>query len=73
MLLLPLSSAAARDLPRLAVGAGALLVGRGPLPGSLVVTGRRSALLRVGTAGFALVLAAPPAGCQFFSEASRSR
>lgn len=63
MLLVPETDAAAARLVPLAVGAGGLLVGPGPLPRSYVVIGDR-ARLTAGMGGQAIVtLAAPWAGC----------
>lgn len=63
MLLVPLTHAAGERLPGLAIRGDTRLIAAGPLPGSLVVEGRRadlSPLLRHAT----LVLAAPPGGCR---------
>jgi len=63
MMLVPLSAGAARGMVALAIDRGATLVGPGPLPGSLVVDGRRTDLLGgLVRHGVALV-AAPAAGC----------
>lgn len=63
MMLVPLSADAARGMVALAIERGARLVGPGPLPGSLVVDGRRADLLSgLVHHGVALV-AAPVAGC----------
>ena len=63
MLLVPLTHAASARLPGLAIHGDTRLLAAGPLPGSLVVDGRRadlSSLFRHAT----LVLAAPPSGCR---------
>ena len=63
ILLVPLSTGAARAMLPQAIARGARLVGDGPLPGSFVVSGDRAALAGpLATAGVAL-LAAPAAGC----------
>lgn len=63
ILLLPLTAKARADLPGIAVGSGARLVGQGPIAGSLVVRGERarlgSALLRRGI----VTIAAPAMLC----------
>ena len=62
-LLVPLDGAArARMLP-LAIARGAALVGRGPLPGSFVVTGRHAAIGASLAAAGILTFAAPAAAC----------
>ncbi|MBA2934077.1 hypothetical protein HZF05_08185 [Sphingomonas sp. CGMCC 1.13654] len=63
MLLVPLTPTASAQLPRLAFHGETRLIAAGPLPGSLVVEGRRSdlaGLLRHST----LILAVPPGGCR---------
>jgi hypothetical protein len=63
MLLVPLTRAASERLPGLAIHGDTRLIAAGPLPGSMVVEGRRAdlaSLLRHAT----LVLAAPPGGCR---------
>jgi hypothetical protein len=62
MILVPLWPQAADRLVARSAAAGARLVGHGPLPRSLVVSGRRAALAPAMAAGV-LILAAPPAGC----------
>jgi hypothetical protein len=62
MLLVAVTPQGAADLVPLAVGAGSLLLGPGPLPHSYVVMG--DARLAAATSGHAIItLAAPPAGC----------
>lgn len=63
MLLVPIRPEASRRIITIAVDQGASLVGRGPLPGSIVVAGRRSAMLSPMIRAGVLVFAAPPAGC----------
>lgn len=63
MLLIPVESAAGSRLTRTAIDTGALIIGRGPIAGSLIVYGdsRRLAapLLRRG----AIAIAAPDTSC----------
>ncbi|WP_235399079.1 hypothetical protein [Sphingomonas sp. SRS2] len=63
MLLVPLTTRARADLPGLAVRRGALLLGQGPVAGSLLVRGERArlgtALLRRGI----VLIAAPEIIC----------
>ncbi|MFS0735797.1 hypothetical protein ABC347_01990 [Sphingomonas sp. 1P06PA] len=60
--LVPLTPAAAHQALS-AIGPDTPLIGRGPLPGSLVVKSDRGLLTRrIGTDAI-LLLAAPPAGC----------
>ncbi|PXA82778.1 hypothetical protein DMC47_45300 [Nostoc sp. 3335mG] len=63
MLLVPLTHAAGAHLPGLAIQGNTRLIAAGPLPGSLVVEGRRAdlaPLLRHST----LVLGVPLGGCR---------
>lgn len=62
MLLVPLGPDA-QGVVAAAVGAGARLIGAGPLPGSIVVDAERAALLPVMLRSGALVTAASPAAC----------
>jgi hypothetical protein len=62
MLLVPLTSKASADLPAFAIRGETRLIAAGPLPGSLVVDGRRADLARLFLHA-TLVLAATPAGC----------
>lgn len=71
MLLVPLSGAARAVLPGLAVAHGALLVGQGPLEGSLVVRGDRAALGGVLLREGILALAAPDVLCDSVSKRDR--
>jgi hypothetical protein len=63
MLLVPLTSGAARELPADAIRGGTKLIAAGPTRGSLVVEGRRGDLIAL-LARATLVLAAPPSGCR---------
>lgn len=65
MLLLPLWGADEGDAVTLAIAAGALPLARGPLPGSLVVTGRSSAFAGIAQGGTMIVLAAPRSLCGY--------
>lgn len=62
LLLVPLRAQSAPALVAEAVDGGARLLGQGPLPGSQVVIGDRSAIAR-HLPWSVLVAAAPPAGC----------
>lgn len=63
MMLVPLSPAAARALPQAALNGDTRLLGSGTLPGSLVVRGRRAALLGPMFARGVLTLATDERGC----------
>jgi hypothetical protein len=63
MLLVPLTHAASERLPSLAIQGNTRLIATGPLPGSLVVEGRRSELTRLFRYS-TLVVAVPPGGCR---------
>ncbi len=63
ILLIPMLQNNAASLVPLARASGALLVGNGPLPGSLVVLGDRARLLRRVRAWNVILLSAPAAGC----------
>jgi hypothetical protein len=63
MTLIPLSEAAEEGLAAKALSAGTLLLGEGPVPGSLIVRGRRSSLEAQDLGYRVLVTAAPAAGC----------
>lgn len=63
ILLIPLLQNNAASLVPLARASGALLVGKGPLPGSLVVLGERARLVRQIRAWNVILLSAPAAGC----------
>jgi hypothetical protein len=63
MMLVPLTPAAAQALPSLALTGETKLVSSGPLPGSLLVYGRRADLAGRLLAHATLTLASPPGGC----------
>jgi hypothetical protein len=63
MLLVPLAPADANAGARVALAAGAQLLGGGPFPGSLVVIGDRARIASQIRAWDFLLMAAPPAGC----------
>jgi len=62
MLLVPIGGSAGTMID-LAVGAEARLLGAGPLPGSLIVVGRRDALVPAMLASGTIVTAVAPALC----------
>lgn len=61
--LIPLAGDDANGVARTALAGGALLLGPGPVRGSLVVEGDRAALVAQARGWRLAVLAAPPAGC----------
>lgn len=63
LLLVPLAGQGADVLTVWATNSDARIVGRGPLPGSLVVQGRAAALAGAALRNATLILAAPPAAC----------
>lgn len=63
MLLVPLTAAAASSMAAGAREAGALLLGRGPLPGSLVVMGTREHFGPLTLARGILIVAVPARLC----------
>jgi hypothetical protein len=63
MLLIPVAGADVNTVATIAVAGGAALIGTGPFPGSLVVTGDRAAIVRHIPAWTMIVMAPPPAGC----------
>lgn len=63
MLLVPLTAAAADSAAASARASGALLLGRGPLPGSLVVMGVRDDFGALPLAGGILIMSAPVLLC----------
>ena len=63
ILLVPLARTDASHVAARALSGGALLLGSGPLAGSLVVVGDRSAIAASVAGGHVLMLAAPLAGC----------
>ena len=64
LLLVPLSADSAGLLVRTAVGGGARIVDTGPLPGSIIVEGRRSDLARALASRFVIIVAARASGCR---------
>jgi hypothetical protein len=64
MLLVPLAQQDANAVARMALASGALLLGPGPLPGSLVVIGRRSRIVQRIEHWDVVITAAPTAGCR---------
>jgi hypothetical protein len=63
IMLVPFTTNAARGMVATAVDRGASLVGRGSLPGSIVVEGDRAILVRALFRRGVALLAAPAAGC----------
>jgi hypothetical protein len=63
MLLVPLTHTASEHLPSLALRGKTRLIAAGPLPGSLVVEGRRIDLVSLWRHS-TLVFAVPPGGCR---------
>lgn len=63
LLLVPLAGQDADAVAVWATLGGARIVGRGPLPGSLVVQGRTAPLSGAALRHATLMLAAPPAAC----------
>ncbi|GAA4766539.1 hypothetical protein GCM10023219_09860 [Stakelama sediminis] len=63
MILLPLDHSAATALTRRAIDGDALLIGPGPLRGSMVVNADYAAMRRATSGLPVLIIAAPPAGC----------
>jgi hypothetical protein len=63
MILVPLWPGAEQGMTARAVDAGAVLVDRGPLPGSLVISGDRAAIAPGMLAHGVLILTGPKAGC----------
>jgi hypothetical protein len=63
LLLVPLAGQSADSVAVWATRAGARIVGRGPLPGSLAVEGRTAALTSAALRHATLIAAAPPAAC----------
>jgi hypothetical protein len=63
MMLVPLWPGAERGLEARAIAAGGLLVDRGSLPHSLVISGTRAAIAPAMLASGVLILAAPASGC----------
>jgi len=63
LLLVPLAGQSVDSLMVWATRAGARIIGRGPLPGSLAVEARTGTLTGVALRHATLVVAAPPAAC----------
>jgi hypothetical protein len=63
LLLVPLAGQSADSVTVWATRAGARIIGRGPLPGSLAVEARTSALAGAALRHATLITAAPPAAC----------
>lgn len=63
ILLVPLADRHADAAARVALSAGAALLGRGPFPGSWVVVGERARIAARVDGWDMLLVAAPPAGC----------
>ncbi|WHU00879.1 MULTISPECIES: hypothetical protein [unclassified Sphingomonas] len=63
MLLVPMLPGTANPMLVRAIDGGAQLLGGGPLPGSMVVTGAHAALAVALRGKAVLILAAPPALC----------
>jgi hypothetical protein len=63
MMLVPMTAAAARALPALALRGDTRLIATGPLPGSLLVYGRRADLALPMIRHATLTLGSPAAGC----------
>ena len=63
MLLVPLAGQSADFTAVWATRAGARIVGRGPLPGSLAVRGRTRSLIGMAARHATLIVAAPPTAC----------
>lgn len=63
MLLVPIWPGAGHDMVARATDGGALLIGRGPLPGSFVISGDRGAIAAAMLAHGVLPIAAPASGC----------
>lgn len=63
LLLVPLLHQDGSSVAVLARAGGAMLLGNGPVPNSLVVVGDRTRIAQRIPAGDVLILAAPAAGC----------
>lgn len=70
ILLVPVVDRDVNATARLALASGAMLLGAGPLRGSLVVVGSRARLAARTQPWRTLMLAAPPAGCGTPSRAA---
>ncbi|WBO23417.1 hypothetical protein [Sphingomonas abietis] len=69
MTLVPLTASAALTLPATVLHGDIRLIGTGPLPGSLLVEGRRADFSGYLLHHATLVLATPPGGCGAESQA----
>lgn len=63
MLLVPIGNMSESEMFGLTLAAGALPVARGPLPGSLVLSGDRAEVARAADGYPTLLIAAPYGGC----------
>lgn len=63
MLLIPLPGSDGDGVVAAAIDGGAVLIGPGPLAGSIIVAGDRSRIADRLAAGPAIIMAAPPGGC----------
>jgi hypothetical protein len=63
MLLVPVTAAARQGLVTAAIGQGARLVARGPMPGSMIVSGQRGLLMGALARHGILAMVAPAGGC----------
>lgn len=63
LLLVPIGGQSVDVVAKVALAGGAPLLGRGPLPGSLVVVGERAKIAREIKSWDIILMAAPPAGC----------
>lgn len=64
LLVVPLFDPDANAVAKAAVAGGALLLGAGPLPGSMIVVGDRARVARHMKAWDMVIVAAPPGGCR---------
>ena len=63
MLLVPVTGTDANIVAKTALAGGAMLLGAGPVRGSMVVVGDRSRIMHAISSWDIVVTAAPPAGC----------
>ncbi|PSJ38967.1 hypothetical protein [Allosphingosinicella deserti] len=63
LLLVPLSADSAGLLVRNAIGGGARIIDTGPLPGSIIVEGRRSDVAQALASRSVIIVAARASGC----------
>lgn len=64
LLLIPLATHDASAVAKVALAGGAVMLGSGPLPGSLIVLGDRSRIARNIASWNIVIMAAPPGGCR---------